>query len=272
MKSICLLLLFSLSSLTTISGQQLSVQQIPLALSGQNDVDSLQQKLRVLRPEHNLSNPKKFQSYIIPAVFVGYGLISLGNNGIRDLDFSTKAELSEDHPKFAAHIDDYLEFAPLFTMYGLDMAGIKGKNKVLDQTAILLITTGITTAAITTFKSQTHRLRPDGSSYNSFPSGHTATAFAAAELLNQEFKGLSPWYGYVGYTVATATGILRMYNNKHWLSDVVAGAGFGILSTKLTYVLYPYFKKMINPKGQSNLMLAPNYQNKMLGFNLIGKF
>lgn len=217
--------------------------------------------------EHNLSNPKKFQSYIIPSIFVSYGLISLGNNVIRDLDLSTKAELSEDHPKFAAHVDDYIEFAPLFAIYGLDIAGIKAKNPVADQTAMVLITTGITTAVVTALKHQAHRLRPDGSGYNSFPSGHTATVFAAAELFNQEFKGQSPWYGYAGYTVATATGILRMYNNKHWLSDVVAGAGFGILSTKLTYVLYPYVKQFFSKKTQ-NLKIAPSYQSRLIGFTL----
>ncbi|RZK57972.1 MAG: phosphatase PAP2 family protein [Pedobacter sp.] len=217
--------------------------------------------------EHNLSDPKKFQSYIIPTIFVSYGLISLDNNAIRDLDLSTKAELSEDHPKFAAHIDDYIEFVPLFAMYGLDIAGIKAKNSVTDQTAMVLMTTGITTAIITTLKHQTHRLRPDGSSYNSFPSGHTATVFAAAELFNQEFKGQSPWYGYAGYTIATATGILRMYNNKHWLSDVVAGAGFGMLSTKLTYVLYPYVKKLFNRNAQ-HLKIAPTYQSDVMGVTL----
>ncbi len=220
---------------------------------------------RNLKFERNQPNPKRIQSFIIPATFITYGLISLGDNPIRNLDLSTKAELTEDHPTFAAHVDDYIELAPLFAMYGLDIAGIKGKNKVGDQTAMVLITTGITTAIVTTLKNQTHRLRPDGSSYNSFPSGHTATAFAAAELLNQEFKEHSPWIGYAGYTVAAATGILRMYNNKHWVSDVVAGAGIGILSTKLTYLLYPQVKKLLGGKKQT-FSFSPSYQQHQLGY------
>lgn len=233
-----------------------------LNLKAQN-IDSLIE----FKHEHNLSNPRKLHSYIIPTVFVGYGLISLGDNAIRDLDLSTKAELSEDHPKFAAHVDDYAIFSPILAMYALDIAGVKAKNKAIDQTAMVLITTAITTATITILKNKTHRLRPDGSGYNSFPSGHTATVFAAAEMFNQEFKDQSPWFGYAGYTVATATGMLRMYNNKHWLSDVVAGAGFGILSTKLTYISYPYLKKILNG-SKNNLVLAPIYQNRNLGFNL----
>lgn len=227
------------------------------------EIDSLQ----IPKAEHNLSNPNKYQSYIIPTVFIGYGLVSLGNNAIRNLDYSTKAELSEDHPRFAAHVDDYSIFAPVAAMYVLDLAGVRAKNKVLDQTAMVLLNTVISTAVVTVLKNQTHRLRPDGSSYNSFPSGHTTTAFAAAEMLNQEFKGTSPWIGYAGYTVATATGILRMYNDKHWLSDVVTGAGIGILSTKLTYVVYPYIKQWLGIK-QNKLVLAPIYLNGQLGYNL----
>jgi membrane-associated phospholipid phosphatase len=233
-----------------------------LNLQAQN-IDSLV-KVKI---EHHLSNPKKLHSYIIPTVFLGYGLISLGDNDIRELDLSTKAELSEDHPRFAAHVDDYAIFSPLLSMFALDIAGVKAKNSAIDQTAMVLITTAITTATITTLKNVTHRLRPDGSSANSFPSGHTATVFAAAEMFNQEFKDQSPWFGYAAYTVATATGMLRMYNNKHWLSDVVAGAGFGILSTKLTYIVYPYLKKILNI-NKNHLAITPNYQNRSIGFNL----
>ena len=82
--------------------------------------------------------------------------------------------------------------------------------------------------------------RPDGSSNNSFPSGHTATAFAGAEFLWQEYKDVNIWYGITGYAVATGTGIFRIYNARHWLSDVVMGAGIGILTTKIAYWIFPY--------------------------------
>lgn len=215
--------------------------------------------------------PLKITPYITPAIFITYGLVSLGDNPIRNLDLSTKAELTEDHPLFAAHVDDYLEFAPLAAMYGLDFVGVKGKNGIIDQTAMVLITTAITTTVVTNLKKLTHRLRPNGAGYNSFPSGHTATAFAAAEMLNQEFKEVSPWIGYGGYAIATATGILRMYNNMHWVSDVVAGAGFGILSTKLTYLIYPQLKKLFG-KNQKNLKISPTYQQRQMGYQLSYNF
>ena len=88
-----------------------------------------------------------------------------------------------------------------------------------------LISNTLTGIAVSKLKTQTAILRPDGSSNRSFPSGHTAEAFAAAEFMNQEYKHLSPWYGIAGYTLATATGTLRVLNNSHWLSDVIMGAG-----------------------------------------------
>ncbi len=227
-------------------------------------IDTAASKLKI---ESNFSNPRKIQAYLIPAVFIGYGIISLEDNAVRKLDLNTKLELSEDHPRFAAHIDNYIQFAPFIALYGLEIAGLKGKSSTLDQMAMTLLTTGMTTIVVTTLKAKTHRLRPDGSNYHSFPSGHTAIAFAAAEQLHQEFKNRSPWIGYAGYAVAAATGILRTYNNKHWASDVVAGAGMGIISTKLTYLLYPYLKKIISPKTP-NLTLAPTYLNKQLGYSL----
>lgn len=78
-----------------------------------------------------------------------------------------------------------------------------------------------------------HVRRPDKSNYKSFPSGHTATAFMAAMMMHKEYGDRSPWYSISAFTVATATGISRILNNRHWLSDVLAGAGIGILSDRI---------------------------------------
>jgi membrane-associated phospholipid phosphatase len=99
------------------------------------------------------------------------------------------------------------------------------------------------------------RDRPDASDFESFPSLHTARAFANAEFLRVEFKDVSPWYGIAGYTIAAATGYLRIYNNKHWLSDIVAGAGLGILSTKIAYWLYAKIGKLVFDKRSETSVL-----------------
>ena len=129
--------------------------------------------------------------------------------------------------------------------------GIKGKHNFKDRTATFMLSTIISGITVQSIKAITRVRRPDGFGTNAFPSGHTATAFAGAEFLRQEYKDVSPWYGIAGYTAATATGILRMYNNKHWFRDVMAGAGFGILSTQVAYWLEPKIARVLFHKKAS---------------------
>ena len=211
--------------------------------------------------------------YIVPLAFISYGLISLtGRDPIRSLDLTTKNELQEDHPLFAAHADNFLQYAPAAAVLALQLRGIKGKNQMGDAAGRYLMSMAIMTGTVTTLKYITKRERPDHSVFNSFPSGHTATVFASAEFLKQEYREHYPWLGYTGYVVATATGALRMYNNRHWFSDVVAGAGFGILSTKLSYMLYPHVRKTITLGHKSAFTLVPTYQEGKAGFYLTGNF
>jgi len=104
-------------------------------------------------------------------------------------------------------------------------------------------------------KTTTRIQRPDGSDTHSFPSGHTATAFAGAHILFREYKDTSPWIGAAGYAVATGTGTPRVLNKRHWVSDVVTGAGIGTLSAEAGYLLLPVFHKIIRT-GNLNRGLA----------------
>lgn len=217
-------------------------------------------------------NKVKIAPFIIPAVFISYGLLAKGDNFIRDIDRNTQKELQEDHPFFSKSADDFMRYVPAIAVYGLNLAGVKGRNSYLDATGNYVVSMGIMTGAVALGKKQSHRLRPDGSGYDSFPSGHSAASFVAAEFLMQEYRDVSPWIGYAGYAVATTTGVFRLYNNKHWVSDVVAGAGVGILSAKLGYLVYPQLKKLIMGRKQSNFNLVPAYQQKAVGFSFSGSF
>jgi len=71
---------------------------------------------------------------------------------------------------------------------------------------------------------------PTGNSgYNSFPSGHTTSAFSVATVIATEYKNIK-WVPYVCYALAGLTGLSRINDNKHWASDVCLGAaiGFGV--------------------------------------------
>lgn len=181
-----------------------------------------------------LNEPK---SYIIPAVFTAYGFIALSDNGLRSLNITTNNEIREDHPNFNTSVDNYLQFSPMVATFALKLAGIHGEHNNKQSVRLYAESTLLMGVTVYALKKTTLELRPDGSDHDSFPSGHTALAFAAAEFMHQEFKNTNPIISYTGYLAAGATGVLRMYNNKHYLGDVLAGAGIGIITTKAAYWL-----------------------------------
>ncbi len=219
-----------------------------------------------------------------PSILVAYGASNFFFHPVRRLDISINNDIMEDAPNFRHHPENFFQYTPVALVYGLNLVGIHGKNTFVDRTLIFAMAEGM--MSLTTFglKKATHRLRPDGSNYYSFPSGHTANAFLGAEFMAQELGDKSIGYSAVGYGFATATGILRMYNRDHWFSDVVAGAGFGILSTKAAYLLYPYIRNRLFKAGRekeynrdvpdgfkkqpkSSSIVMPSYNEGVLGLH-----
>lgn len=214
-------------------------------------------------PEYQ--KPFPLQKFILPAAMVAYGFAGLHVSGLKSVNKEVKEEMWEDWSRNnPCHLDNYMMYVPALAVYGLNAAGVHGAHNFKDRTVLLLMSQLFTQAAVFSLKGQSHILRPDGSAYNSFPSGHTATAFANAEFMRLEYKDVSPWYGVAGYAVATATGLMRIYNNKHWLNDVVAGAGFGIAGTRLAYWLYPKLQHSLF-KGSPGTVLMPTYQSGAVG-------
>jgi len=139
---------------------------------------------------------------------------------------------------FKTGIDDYTQFFGPAMVVGLKLGGYEGRSDWPRLLASAGMSYGIMALLVNGIKYTAKEMRPDGSSANSWPSGHTATAFVGATLLHKEY-GLtrSPWWSVAGYGVATATGVMRVLNNRHWVSDVMSGAGIGIMSTELGYAL-----------------------------------
>lgn len=139
-------------------------------------------------------------------------------------------------------IDNYLQYAPLATVPILKLCGVESKHQWRDLASLTGGSIILATTFSLGFKNILREERPYGGVYNSFPSGHTITAFMGAEILRREYGEEYPGIAIAGYAVASGVGFMRAYNNKHWTSDVLAGAGFGILSASLTYWLAPYLR------------------------------
>ena len=176
-------------------------------------------------------------------------------------------------PQFDRHLDDYLQYTPAAVMLGMKVAGVQSRSSwdrmlVSDAFSILLMG-----GVVNSLKQTTHVERPDGSNKHSFPSGHTATALMTATMFNKEYGHKSPWVGIGAYGVATATGLMRMANNKHWLSDVLTGAGIGILSTEVGYYLADliFKERGINRFANEDMfdrMGKPSFVSLYLGLNI----
>jgi membrane-associated phospholipid phosphatase len=166
-----------------------------------------------------------------------------------------------EFPDFRVRADDYLLFAPIAAVYGLDLVGVEARHGFWDRTNILLKAEAMGFALVTVLKIGIDRTRPNGENNDSFPSGHTAQAFVSATFLHREYGHLSPWYSIAGYTVASSVGALRIMNDKHYLSDVLYGAGIGILVTNIAYLTHGYKRT----KKLQGLTLVPTYGNQTVG-------
>ena len=137
---------------------------------------------------------------------------------------------------------------PPFMLAGLYATSIITHNRRLEHATLSVAKSlALATVFYTSSKAVIRRQRPTRTDdpyffvspfskkgYTSFPSGHTNTAFAVATAFALEYKD-KKWVPWVSYTLATLTSISRMYDNRHWFSDVVIGASIGHFVTKMVY-------------------------------------
>lgn len=205
-----------------------------------NTIVAQQRRTSVKNDTTNLILKEKdpfWKQTIAPAVFFGLSAATW------QADEDVRAVRNRYVPDFQNKLDNYTQYAPGALAFGLKLSGVKGRNR-LGRSAIswgggMLIMGGLVNA----IKYSARVMRPDGTSRNSFPSGHTATAFMNAAFLHKEYSQVNSLYSVVGYSMSTYTGISRSLNNRHWLSDILAGAGIGILSTELSYLIVDSFYK-----------------------------
>jgi len=228
----------------------------------------------VLYPQDSIKiKPEKFNdikltSLIFPAALIGYGLTTFNNSGIPSSQ-SVYDYRQKHFSNFHSNIDDFLTFAPALTAFTLQIDCYKGKNNTKDMTIIFAISNIAGMGSVYALKNIIKHERPDNSDNESFPSGHTTFAFIGADMLYQEYGDKSIWFSIGGYTAASAVGLMRILNNKHYLSDVLVGAGIGILSSRLSYLFY--YKIIKHYPDKSNKLtfnLLPDFKNRGIKLGL----
>lgn len=208
------------------------------------------------------------KSLVAPGLLIGYGIIAMNDNDWLLNSKDVHRELMQRFPDFDTKLDYPSRYVPVLAVYGLNLAGVKGKHSYLSATLIFGISSTITKLLVYELKEITHVKRPDGG-FQAMPSGHAADAFVSATFLYKEYQHRSAWYGVAGYAVASATGLMRMLKNRHWMSDVLVGAGIGILVTQLTYAIYPWLVERLTLEKLNQAVLIPRDQEGGLGLSMI---
>ncbi len=203
------------------------------------------------------------KSIVAPALLISTGLLATTDNEIID-KLEIREERNEWIGRFQTHADDYLQYAPIVAVYGLNAVGIKGSHDFVNRTALLFKSELFMLAMVLPLKKFAAVPRPDTGAPTSFPSGHTAQAFAAATFLHKEYGKDHPLYSVLAYSTAAGVGVLRVMNDRHWASDVLVGAGIGILATNLAYLTH---KNKWGTKHHqfSGMMLTPTYGQRSVG-------
>lgn len=190
----------------------------------------------------------KIQQLIVPTSLLAVGTFGVYNgwfHGLRDDVRTGMTDLRKDY----IHIDDYIQYLPVASNIGLGLIGVKGKHPMREKIATTATAYAIMGILTYGMKHSLHETRPDTEERNSFPSGHAARAFMGAELVRMEYG----WgYGLAAYSIAAGTAFLRLYNDRHWLNDVIGGAGIGILSAQAAYWLLPLERKLLGWKSPSS--------------------
>ena len=161
--------------------------------------------------------------------------VSAGSNGFFDIDFGVRYDLGRN--KF------YRDGETKRNAYAQPVAGHNWPRFAVNTIASV----GVAYIGKTALKAMIKEERPDHSDNKSFPSGHTAMAFAAARSIDKEFRKESIWIPIAGYAAATAVGIERVAHDRHHWYDVVAGAAVGYGAAELTWYLSD---KLLGPSSK----------------------
>lgn len=221
----------------------------------------------------------KAKQLILPASLFAVGALGTFVKPYKDFNVFVKDKVADLRGNHKVKVDDYIQYLPVATHLFLGFTRVPHHNNFLQRLSVDATSAISLTIMTNVFKYSFREKRPDSNRRNSFPSGHTATAFMGAELMRIEY---GTYWGIGGYCVATAVGLLRIYNERHWVNDVIAGAGIGILSARIGYWMLPLYNKWFfknvhagkNNKQLVSFSTVPSYDyfNGSLTINCLVRF
>lgn len=214
-------------------------------------------------------NYHKNKKLVVPLGLIGLGT-ALNSSSLKK---NQESWHNTNVAGFKTSADNILSVTPNLFALGLNHLGVKSKSNARDKFFLIGMANAISMAGTIALKNITKQNRPDKSEFTSFPSGHTSIAFTGAQLIHEEYGHHGILMSIAAYGTATAVAGLRITNNKHWLADVVFGAGYGILSTKLAYKYYPKIKpKLGKLANKTELKIDPIFAKNSIGGSLKLRF
>ncbi len=199
---------------------------------------------------------RRIISHIICAFALLFAGAGLAHGQQNNFDSDIHAIRNNATPDFRFVYDDYMQYASAGVMVLMKACTYESRSSWGRMLVSDAFSTALMAATVNGLKYTVQRPRPDGSRNNSFPSGHTATSFMSATMLHMEYGWRSPWFSIGAYTVATASGVSRILNNKHWMTDIIGGASIGIGAVHLGYYLTDLIFK---EKGLTSAYEKPSF-------------
>jgi membrane-associated phospholipid phosphatase len=163
-----------------------------------------------------------------------------------DRSFSTSFGGTQDDTFKAGAILGGAEFQFGASMATWGIGRMTGNSRMAEVGAHLLRAQIVSQTITHSIKAVVKRTRPDGSTQNSFPSGHTSVSFASATVLQREFG----WkVGIPAYAVASYIGMSRIEGKRHFASDVLFGAAIGVMSGRAATVDIAGKRFLVSPSA-----------------------
>lgn len=198
------------------------------SLAAGTDTLSVSAAADTVRPHRVEINP------YLPAAAIGAGALGAGIAG--KYTYPHHFDIQPVKQK-GNGVTNYLQYAPLALPWVAKAAGAETRSGWGRMAVSQGLSAAIMIGAVKAMKDNVSSPRPDGSDSRSMPSGHTAWAFMGATAAANELASTSAWFAFGAYTFATGIAVERVVDRHHYPTDVMAGAGIGIISTELGYLL-----------------------------------